>query len=153
MKKLVYLIVAIVVLGLIASGCIPVVPPTEQSEPTSLTRGPDETYYVATDGSDAYGDGTETWVDNDSSGGWTLGDIGPWLTISYAISQVLSDDTIIVKAGTYTEGIITIDKDLTIISATSKPIINPTTDTGTANAIPFIITETVLAVLSKTVIS
>ena len=135
MKKLVFLIVAIVVLGLVASGCIPVVPPTEQSEPTSLTRGPDKTYYVATDGSDAYGDGTETWVDNDSSGGWTLGDTGPWLTISYAISQVFSDDTIIVKAGTYTEGIITIDKDLTIISATSKPIINPTTDTGTANAI------------------
>jgi hypothetical protein len=135
MKKLIYLIMAIVVLGLIASGCLPVVPPTEQSEPTSLTRGPDETYYVATDGSDAYGDGTETWVDNDSSGGWTSGDTGPWLTISYAISQVLSDDTIIVKAGTYSEGIITIDKNLTIIGATGKPIINPTTNTGTANAI------------------
>jgi hypothetical protein len=38
---------------------------------------------------------------------------------------------------TYNEGIIGIDKDLDIVGATtsSKPIINPTTDTGTANAI------------------
>jgi len=38
MKKLVYLIVAIVVLGLIVSGCIPVVPPVEKAETTSLTK-------------------------------------------------------------------------------------------------------------------
>jgi len=32
MKKLIYLIVLIIILGLIVSGCIPVVPPTEQNE-------------------------------------------------------------------------------------------------------------------------
>ena len=36
MKKLMYLIVLIVVLGLIVPGCLPVVPPTEQNEPGSL---------------------------------------------------------------------------------------------------------------------
>lgn len=43
-------------------------------------------YYVATTGSDTLGDG--------SSG-------NPWATIGYAISQVSSDDTINVAAGTY----------------------------------------------------
>jgi len=39
MKKLIYLIVAMVVLGLIASGCfLSVVPPTEKDEITSLTK-------------------------------------------------------------------------------------------------------------------
>ncbi len=38
MKKLIYLIVALVILGLIASGCIPVVPPTEKDEISSLTK-------------------------------------------------------------------------------------------------------------------
>jgi len=39
MKKLIYLIVAIVILGLIASGCfLSVVPPTEKDEITSLTK-------------------------------------------------------------------------------------------------------------------
>jgi len=38
MKKLVYLIVAIVVLGLIVSGCIPVVPTAEKDEISSLTK-------------------------------------------------------------------------------------------------------------------
>jgi len=39
MKKLIYLIVAIVILGLIASGCfLSVVPPTEKAETTSLTK-------------------------------------------------------------------------------------------------------------------
>lgn len=38
MKKLLYLIVAIVVLGLIVSGCIPVVPTAEKDEISSLTK-------------------------------------------------------------------------------------------------------------------
>ena len=38
MKKLLFLIVAIVVLGLIVSGCLPVVPPAEKDEITSLTK-------------------------------------------------------------------------------------------------------------------
>ena len=40
MKKLIYLLVAIVVLGLIVSGCIPVVPPAEKDEATILTKAP-----------------------------------------------------------------------------------------------------------------
>ena len=38
MKKLVYLIIVIVALGLIFSGCIPVVPPAEQGEVSSLKQ-------------------------------------------------------------------------------------------------------------------
>jgi len=38
MKKLIYLIVVIVVLGLIVSGCFPVVPTDEKDEITSLTK-------------------------------------------------------------------------------------------------------------------
>lgn len=39
MKKFIYLIVAIVILGLIVPGCIPVVPPTEEDESSNLTKG------------------------------------------------------------------------------------------------------------------
>ena len=39
MKKLYYLIVLIVILGLIVSGCLPVVPPSEQSNIDNLTKG------------------------------------------------------------------------------------------------------------------
>ena len=38
MKKLVYLIIVIVAFGLIVSGCIPVVPPTEKDETSMLTK-------------------------------------------------------------------------------------------------------------------
>ena len=38
MKKLLFLIVAMVVLGLIVSGCLPVVPPAEQGETSMLTK-------------------------------------------------------------------------------------------------------------------
>lgn len=38
MKKLIYLIIAITVLGLIVVGCIPVVPPAEQSNTDNLTK-------------------------------------------------------------------------------------------------------------------
>jgi len=38
MKKLMFLIIAIVALGLIVSGCIPVVPPAEKNETSNLTK-------------------------------------------------------------------------------------------------------------------
>ncbi len=38
MKKLIYLIVLMLILGLIVSGCLPVVPPAEQSETSSLKK-------------------------------------------------------------------------------------------------------------------
>jgi len=38
MKKLIYLIVLMLILGLIVTGCIPVVPPVEKAETTSLTK-------------------------------------------------------------------------------------------------------------------
>lgn len=49
MKKLIYLIMAIAVLGLIVSGCIPVVPPAEQSESSNLTKAGGTTWYVPGD--------------------------------------------------------------------------------------------------------
>jgi len=104
MKKLIYLIVVIVALGLIVSGCISVVPPTEQGNIDNLTKA-------------------------------TLNILPGVGTIQAAINVANPDDTIILATGTYNEGIITIDKNLTIIGATSKPIINPTTDTGIANTI------------------
>ena len=42
MKKLLFLLVAIVVLGLIVSGCIPVVPTAEKDEATILTKNPND---------------------------------------------------------------------------------------------------------------
>jgi len=62
---------------------------------------------------------------------------GDHTTIQAAVSASSSGDTIKVASGTYNEGIITINHDLKIIGATtpSKPVINPTTDTGTANVI------------------
>jgi len=60
------------------------------------------TYYVDPSGSDTTGDG--------SSG-------NPWLTIQYAINQVLDSDTINVAAGTYTETVDLKGKELTIDGA------------------------------------
>ena len=84
---------------------------------TAAPVGAQETYYVSTDGSDDYGDGTETWVDNDLDEVWSEEDTGPWLTISYAINQAVNTDTINVAAGTYIEDV-TIDKSVTLISHT-----------------------------------
>jgi len=60
---------------------------------------------------------------------------GAYRTITEALAVAVSGDTIIVEAGTYNEGITIIDKDLTIIGATSKPIIKPTENTGLDNKI------------------
>jgi len=76
MKKLVYLIVVVVALGLIVAGCIPVVPPAEQSNTDNLTKG--STINVPAD----------------------------YSTIQEAINAASPDDTIIVAAGTYNENII-----------------------------------------------
>ena len=93
MKKLLFLIVAIVVLGLIVAGCgIPVVPPVEQNEPSSLTKA-----------------------------GITL-TVGPsgcdFTTIQAAITAANPFDTIQVAAGTYNEGALVFDKDdITLIGS------------------------------------
>ena len=73
MKKLVYLIVAIVILGLVVSGCLPVVPPTEQGESVTITSKS------------------------------TVGPSGDFATIQAAIDDASDYDTIIVAAGMYTE--------------------------------------------------
>ena len=108
MKKLIYLIVAIVALSLIVAGCgIPVVPPTEQSEPTGLTRIVEEvgkTYYVATTGDDSSGDG--------SAG-------NPWATINRAVEKASSGDTIKVAAGVYTP------KETILIKVDNLTLIGP----------------------------
>jgi len=79
-------------------------------------------YYVANDGSDLYGDGTETWVDNDTSGDWSAGDTGPWQTIQHAIDQSSPGDTIIAKDGTYNEDLVVHKGDLTLRSQNGKDV-------------------------------
>lgn len=75
MKKLIYLIVAIVALGLIVSGCLPVVPPAEQSDTGNLTRAS------------------------------TINVPGDHTTIQAAINAAALGDTINVAAGTYPENV------------------------------------------------
>ena len=93
MKKLIYLIVAIVILGLIVSGCLPVVPPSEQSNIDNLTKG--TILYVPT----------------------------PYATIQDAIdAAALSGDTINVADGIYIiTSRILVNKEVTITGNTSSP--------------------------------
>ena len=87
---------------------------------TAVPAAAQANYYVATDGSDDYGDGTETWVDNDSSGDWSEWDTGPWLTIQHAIDSASAGDTIIVGDGTYQESISVTTSDLTLRSVNGR---------------------------------
>ena len=93
MKKLICLIIVMVVLGLIVAGCIPVVPPTEQNEPGSLTnKASGDMWYVP-------------------SG---------YATIQDAINAATGGETITVAAG---ELILTakivVDKSVTLLGAQS----------------------------------
>ena len=89
MKKLIYLIVLIIAFGLIVSGCLPVVPPAEQDESSSLTKG-----------------GTT----------WTVGPSGcHFTTIQAAIIAANPNDIINVAAGTYNETLNLGSKGLSII--------------------------------------
>ena len=94
MKKLIYLIVVIVALGLIVAGCLPsVVPPSEQDELGSRTNG-GTTWNVDDDwqiGTPPYAEDT----DGDSD----------FATIQAAITAASDYDTIIVAPGTYTDDI------------------------------------------------
>ena len=94
---------------------------------TAVPAGAQSTYYVATDGSDSDGNGTETWVDNDSNGIWSPGDTGPWQTISHAIILTVNTDTINVAAGTYAESL-SVSKEISIIGAGPTTVVSPATD-------------------------
>ena len=96
MKKLIYLIVVIVALGLIVSGCLPVVPPSEQDDLSTLTKSL-----------------TTVWVDDDfdtSTPGWGVTHFD---TIQDGVDAVAVGGTVNVAAGTYNERVI-INKPLTL---------------------------------------
>ena len=123
MKKLFYLIVAIAILGLIVPGCIPVVPPSEQGDLSTLTKAI-STWYV--DGALGTNDGTHGTATGSSA----------FKTIQFAIndSRVQNNDTIIVAAGTYPEEITISKAFLTLQSETELGAIIRPTNSGT-NAI------------------
>ena len=108
MKKLIYLIVAIAVLGLIVSGCIPVVPPTEQGDLSTLTKTV-----------------PPVWVDDDycdgcSNDGHTWG-TDAFATIQEGVDAVAAGGTVNVAAGTYYEQI-NISKSLSIIGVSKDNV-------------------------------
>jgi parallel beta-helix repeat protein len=100
MKKLIYLIVAIVVLGLIVSGCIPVVPPAEQNETSGLMKWNPPDLFV----DDNYTSSTPGWG------------VTHFATISNAIVAAIGGNTIEVAGGTYTEAV-TVNKSVTLLGA------------------------------------
>ena len=73
--------------------------------PSSGASSSVATYYV----DDAIGDDNY----NGESSTFDGGDVGPWATISYALDQVGTDDTINVAVGTYYEHV-TVGKSLTL---------------------------------------
>ena len=96
MKKLMYLIVAIVILGFIVAGCIPMVPPSEQNESSTLPNKNS-------------GDPGEVWNQTTNI---------QYSTIQAAITAANPGDTIIVGAGMYNENVV-IDKWLKLQGAGS----------------------------------
>ena len=105
MKKLIYLIVIIVAFALIVTGCIPVVPPTEQNVTSGPTKGP--SIYVD-DESPCPGAGTEA---------------NPYCTIQAAINAAtIPGEIIMVAAGNYPEKL-NINKSLSIIGESRDSVI------------------------------
>lgn len=92
MRKLVYLIVVIVALGLIIAGCLPTVPPAGQGELGTLPTK-------------SLGN---VWNDNTGI---------HYTTIQAAIDAASDGNTIIVAAGIYEEEVKIMDKSLTLLGA------------------------------------
>jgi parallel beta-helix repeat protein len=113
MKKLIYLLIAMAVLGLIVSGCLPVVPPTEQGDLNMRSNG-SATWYVDAS-AEAGGNGTTSA---------TTGVSCAFQTISTAITAatVADGDTIIVADGTYIITVaINVNKEVTITGNIDNP--------------------------------
>jgi parallel beta-helix repeat protein len=123
MKKSIYLIIVIAVLGLIVTGCIPVVPPTEQGDLSTLTKQAGVTYYVNA----VTGDDTRTAE---------LAKVPstPWLTIQHAVDTVPAESTINVAAGTYTETV-AVNKQVTLLGANHDVDPAGSTDRGDESVI------------------
>jgi parallel beta-helix repeat protein len=85
MKKLVYLIIGMVVLGLIVTGCIPVVPPAEQDNLNTFTKS----------------NGLEVWVDDDFTASTTGWGTTHFDKIQDGVDAVVDYGTVYVANGIY----------------------------------------------------
>ena len=115
MKKLIYLIIAITVLGLIVTGCNPVVPPAEQGDLSTLTKSL-----------------TTVWVDDDADPGWY--DSTHFKTIQEGVDAVADGDTVNVANGNYnatSSPFVRITKPLSLIGESRDGVILDGSGTST----------------------
>ena len=122
MKKLIYLIMAIAILGLIIPGCIPMVPPAEQDNLNTFTKS----------------NGSEVWVDDDYCDG-CFNDGHTWGTDAFATIQdgvdtVAAGGTVYVANGNYnatSSPFVRIIKSLSLIGESRDGVILDGTGTST----------------------
>ena len=122
MKKLIYLIVTIAILGLIVPGCIPVVPPAEQDNLNTFTKS----------------NGSEVWVDDDycdvcPNGGHTWG-TDAFATIQDGVDAVAVGGTVNIANGNYnatSSPFVRITKPLSLVGESRDGVIIDGSGTST----------------------